>query len=619
MNKKFLDKSTDEELWTDEVSSGEGSLSKDQERLLKFKLSFKNDKKFKVNKEALENVNEESVERVDLKRRADSVVDNGVSVDTRDNVEFDNKSLSDEEIDKVVVFNDKKIIFDNREVAKPVKESINVDLDSNIENNCLVKDEKKEKISNYIVDTEDNLSLKDNRIVIDKRISSEDNRGKDVKNDEFVSSDVKHDSLKDDSVEAIEAEKGRELNTFKNASEKELNVSVKDVNREVKNKCVGIIKRKDVSKLNDEEKSERIVELGQKILSEIDLKLEKDIFKLNEIIREQNLLVESCQTEQDLDKLEQIRKEYEELYRKFKEFTKQVELLYENYDFEKIIDLNEFSDNQILVNDIIEFRDLLDNSDPAVELVEQYKLLDNFVMLHREIFLIEERIKKNTEKQDKKIERVKDRDENYSLFQEKLDGVSRVDSECKLIIDKQNDYVKALFNRINHISSERVIEYQVRGINNLLETTILYVALLAANIQLQLSGRGMTARAMATRRMLANIRRQMNQDPLRVEKIRYQAEDFENEIFAHIDDLGSAIKVIDETIGDIGKYRKEFEEKYKGIVTGYEEVLSKLNEVEKMVFDSKQKALAVQAKLEESEKINSDKLVRVKALNENNH
>lgn len=463
------------------------------------------------------------------------------------------------------------------------------------------------EVTQFIVndEVEDSQLVDDGRVEAVSDIRTVDKKAKIEKKQQL--SEYEDSFEIDKSKEAVE-----EVISDKKAMKTQNKDTVGVQKRSNRTKYVGIIRRVDVSSLTEEEKDKRISELKVKILAGIDKKLELDMVELNRIREEKNRLVDSFSDDEDYEKWVERKKKIEELLEKVRGLIEEINVLYENIDFSNVSDLDKF-DNQIIVNDIIEYRDILDSSSRLHELSEEYKMLDNFVVLYREIFLTETRTKEMSDSVDTKVSEIVVRDEHYKNLDSSLDVVDDITRDCNLLIDKQNEYLKVLFSRIDHISSELITEYRFRGVNELLTSTLLYMGVMVATLPTRRIPRVMATRAVATRRLLDNMRRQMQ--PEVTTRLQYEALDFEQEIFAHLDDIRLTINVIDATLEDIEKYKQEFREEYEGRVPNYEEVLGKLKEMELVVKETRQKALVVEKQLEDSQRVNESKLVRVKELN----
>ncbi len=448
------------------------------------------------------------------------------------------------------------------------------------------------------------------------------------KKDSVTTNKNTHSEVKDYNVKIEDNKKARETNlnvvdVNKTRQKREENtkykidkkIPSKGIDNKNRSKYVGIITRKDVSKLNDEERDKRLEELEKEILLGLDVKLEREILNLRELVSEEEDIVDTLNNQELISK-EEIKEKIErleEILKKIKEYIEQVEVLNNNYRFEDIINLTEFRDQNI-INNIVEYRDILEvNSDRSKKLSDKYKMLDNFILLYREVYIKEELLKHNYEKANDRLEEVEDRDKKYDELKDNVDIIEQVDRDCKTIIDKQNEYLAALNNRISRIDSQMVTQYRFNGINNMLTTMLMYISIMNRLRTANPAVRG-AASVMATRRMLRNLAR--NRLMTTVNRMEYSADDLSSELYNHLDDVKILSVFIENTLSDISVMREQFENEFKGKVPGYEELEEKLNQVEMSIEDNKKKLEVVQNDINRNIEINDNKLVRVRTLNQ---
>lgn len=478
------------------------------------------------------------------------------------------------------------------------KNSCNKDLID--DNKVLEKNSKAVKISD----------TSENSVEIKKNLS-------DIRTRDIVTSDKENNILSKRKSDALNDEFTlKQTNVEKRNVSDERSVSYKNKNvKKNKSKCVGIIKRKDISNLSDDEKVSRLDELEKKILLELDTKIKRELDELNNIVNDNNDLVEKFRSDEVVS-LDEVKERYDKLNELLKKITKLIEqanILNDNYKFEDILNLTDFEDQNI-VNDIIEFRDLLDTSEHSKKLTDKYKMLDSFMLLYREVYIKEEVLKNNISVANDKVEKTEKRDKKYSELQEDMEVVSQIDSDCKLLINKQNEYLDVLRGRINNISSNRVVEYRMRGINDMLSSMLLYLGIMVG-MPFKNNKVSAGAKALTMGLMLRNLRRSRPRT-VAVERLHYEADDFSEELFSRLSDVEVTMSVINTVLDDVIKMKDEFDEEFYNKVPGYENVRVKLIELESSVRDSKKKLEETSEKLKTNVNINNKKLVRVKELNE---
>lgn len=380
------------------------------------------------------------------------------------------------------------------------------------------------------------------------------------------------------------------------------------------NKYVGIIVRRDVSNLTEEQKEERLKELEKEILLGLDTKLEREIDNLERLESEHDEIVGELKYKKLISK-EEIKEKSErlkEILKQIKFYIEQIEILNDNYRFEDIINLTEFKDQNI-ISSIVEYRDILEsNNDRSKDLSDKYKMLDNFIILYREVYIKEELLKHNVDVSEEHYRKTEERDKKYDKLKDDVESVERVNNECKIIIDKQNEYLRALNDRISRIDSTRVLRYRMEGVNNILLSTLMYITIMN-NMRFRNRRVQNAARLLVTGRMLRNL----NRNRLRpVETIRYDAEDLQDDLYRHLNDLEILSTLVEVTLSDVRKMREEFIREFKGKVPGFEEVETKLDEVEKSILQTKKRLELSENVVNRNLQVNDRKMVRVRQLNE---
>ena len=509
--------------------------------------------------------------------------------------QFDNKSLSNKQIiyktkrfgatfvadEKKTVKKEETLDIKNKEVDKKTQEeTLTKKIDSKKEiEDSIEKVEKAKKVEKI---TLNNIQVEEKKKDIDSK------------------AEVKIDK-------EIKKEK------VNNVLEQENKTTLKNKASKSQSRCIGIIKRKDISNLTDKEKTKRLEELQKKILLELDTKLKREIAELDEVRQENNKIVELLNNEMiTSEEVEEEVKRLEELLKKVTKLIEQVKILNDNYKFEDILNITDFQDQNI-VNDIIEFRDILDTSDHAEKLTEKYKMLDNFIVLYREVYIKNNVIKKNKEKASSKLKDTKDKEKKYLKFGEDADNIKKINDDCKIIIDKQNEYLAVLQRRINNIDASRVMEYRVMGTDNILRSMLMYMGIMMAMPFKNKKNKNIMS-SVIVGNMLRNLNRPRGEFR---EKTKYDAIDLSDEIYNHLGEVEIVATIIDSTLDDIIRMKEEFSRNYKGKVPGYEEVESKLQEIELNILNNKKQIEKEFNSLSESIMVNDRKLVKVKELNHN--
>ena len=100
----------------------------------------------------------------------------------------------------------------------------------------------------------------------------------------------------------------------------------------------------------------------------------------------------------------------------------------------------------------------------------------------------------------------------------------------------------------------------------------------------------------------------------------YEATDFSQEINVALNDIDYTEGLIDKSLNDIlvlkGKFKEKFE-KYNSDIEAYKDAIKKLNKIENAIVNNKIKVGIIRTKMKENERINEQKMAKVRKLNEN--
>ena len=384
----------------------------------------------------------------------------------------------------------------------------------------------------------------------------------------------------------------------RNKVRRRVGIGSEDVSDVISN---GNIKRKDEVKK----------ELGTKIIKKIKGKLEDNINELDVLESELFFLERDNNKELELKKVEEIRKKIEGILKKIEEIKREYEIFRNNYYLEDVTDL----DDSLLIDDIIDYKRLLDSYDDNRELVKEYKLLDEYRELYDkldEISSIRERVVSENES---KIVDYKERDKKYKVICDKVIKIDDIKSGVEEDIDKQNRYLDGLMDKISKIDKNEYSIYKVKGLGELIGHSLKYVGLMMISPLLGFLP-GITASTIATRNMIRNIRDNMRVEEIK--RVRYVAVDFNSEINNKLNDIDYTYYVIDDTLSEISRLKRDFLRQYNSNIDGYYDTLNKINMIEGNVINNRKKVDIIKRKMISSKKINEDKMMLVRELNKDN-
>jgi len=238
---------------------------------------------------------------------------------------------------------------------------------------------------------------------------------------------------------------------------------------------------------------------------------------------------------------------------------------------------------------------------------------NEFLKIEKEISNLELEIIKLEIKKEEKIEKKGLKPLDIWKLSYDLIDVDKVNYNCNKLIIEQQKILDNLNKKINNISSLEKKEYNVEGLGTFLGSLFKYLGTLFVA---PFSGLmpGIAISTLATKKVVNNLA-----DNIKIKektKTIYAASDYENDIINSIHDLSSMDDLIDSTLEDIYKIKKELKSKLGSNSREYENIISKINKLESNIQNNKYKVHILKTKMEQNKKINKDKLVKVKVLNQ---
>lgn len=369
--------------------------------------------------------------------------------------------------------------------------------------------------------------------------------------------------------------------------------------------------KKNLNDVTNKNKNDLFIdELKVKIIKRIRGDFYKRICELDVLESELYFLEDDNNKEMELDKIKELKKQINDIVDKINNIIIEYNIYVENYVFENIIDIND----GLLVDDIIKFRDIV-SSDDNRRLVNDYKLLAEFQDLYSRLDYISGVANNLVSKNSDKIDKYNVRDKKYDHIKKELVLKENILDECDIEIDRQNKYFQELIGKVNKIDSRNYTTYKFVGINNLVSQSLRYVGLLMIS---PLAGLipSIAINTLATRKILSNIYKNMHIE--KINKIEYMATDYETGINNKLNDIDYTYDIIDDTINMIRNLKDDFMKFYNPSIKGYSDTLRKLDRIYDSINNNRYKMDIIKNNLIGSKKINSDKLVKVKELNNGN-
>lgn len=367
--------------------------------------------------------------------------------------------------------------------------------------------------------------------------------------------------------------------------------------------------KRELSAMSTEERKERLKTLGIEITRKIREGFEEKLDELEVLESELWLLNQQNNSEIELERVRELKKKINDLIDKLNLIIKQYNLYAESYYMDNVIGL----DDNVLLDDIIDYRTLLDSFEGEKDFVKEIQALDEFKTLYDNLVSIKEETSKLQEENEEKIEEYDIRDKKYDSI--KLEMISALDIGRKtdLEVSRQNEYFKRLMEDIEKIDRHEYVTSHLRGVGDLLTSSLRYMrALVMSPLSGMIPGIGM--QALVARRMIANAYRHLHFED--INHVYYEAIDYDSELNHHLLNVSYVEDMVDGAIKDVSRLREEFMSIYDRRIPGYEDTLKKIGEIEKDLVRSQNRVLLAKKNLKKSKKINENKLVRVRKLND---
>lgn len=423
--------------------------------------------------------------------------------------------------------------------------------------------------------------------------------------------------------ETIKQEKNVNLNTENNEQNRKNNIQIqrrikKDTNKGLENKSLkkGInIKVESEKKINPKVginvKNDNEVEiLENKILSKVENiinnyknKLEiisTDIYVLNKYI-EDNKTKEKCIEEQKeieniIEKINKIKEQYKILK------SKNIELEY--------LDFDDF----LLVDDIYNYKKLISDINEVSKYQDKYKKLEVFIETNILLENIQSSIKKIDNSNKDKMSKINIDEEKFNIIKTELFKYDSEFNRFNNFIDTQNGIIEEMSNKVGEINSYEETIIKFIGYDKLLLNNLKYVSLL---LLYPLKGLFpiIATSTLATKSTIDLLKKQVCIEERK--KIVYTAEDYEQKINTNIYSVTDMINSITLSMDDISVIRDKLKQNIGLSSTlEYKNVMKKIDNIELILKNNKDKLNNIQSKLNTYKKINDDKLIKVRKLNE---
>lgn len=383
--------------------------------------------------------------------------------------------------------------------------------------------------------------------------------------------------------------------------------NVKLIDQGLQKKAVGI---KPTSNINSNNNSYNIQILENKILSKVetiinDYKnkleiIETDIYVLNTYI-EDNKTKEKCKQEKKqiqsiIEKINKIKEQYKILK------SKNIELDYLGID------------NSLLIDDIYKYKKLVNNINDISKYQDKYKKSEIFLETNSLLETIENSIKKLEKSNKNKMNKISIDEKKFIEIKDDLFKYSFEFSRFNNFIEGQNSIIGNMKDKVGEINSYEEKVTKFIGYDKLLFNNLKYISLLLLSPLKGLFPVIATS-TLATKSTIDMLKKQVHIEESK--QIVHTAENYEKQITTNISSVNDMKYLISSSISDIKKIKEKLQQdKSLSSSLEYKNIMGKINDIEIVLNNNKNKLDIIETKLNGYKKINSDKLVKVRKLNE---
>lgn len=377
-----------------------------------------------------------------------------------------------------------------------------------------------------------------------------------------------------------------------------------------KDKAVPVRRKLHLKKGISSEKQELLNNLGIEIINKLKSSFEDKIDELDVLESELFFLGKELENELELKKVKELKDRINELVKHINGIIEQYNLYKKNYYIDNVIDI----DDNVLMDDIINYRCLLDSFDEQKKFVKEYKALEEFGKLYCSLKSVKNDAEKLILDNEEKIQEFDIRDKRYDDIKIGMIPVNEINKKCSLEINKQNKYFVDLMNKVGTINSEEYVTRHMNGIGDLIGQSLRYMGLLILS---PLKGLipSIAVQTLNTKMMIKNIYDNLHMEE--VKHIHYSAINYDSELNYHLCSVDYTENLLNDTLMDIEKLKEDFMLQYDSRIPGYEDTLKNIQRIENNIKHNQNRINVIKNNLKRSKKINEEKMIKVRNLNSN--
>ena len=258
---------------------------------------------------------------------------------------------------------------------------------------------------------------------------------------------------------------------------------------------------------------------------------------------------------------------------------------------------------------LYEYRMLLDSTGEYDDFTKEYQKLNEYYAMYENLKNSREHVNKLQDKVNIITEKVGIDDS----IQNRLLNIDYINKSCTNQINQQNEYLDNLMKKIHNIDSSEYVTTHIKGFGELVSASFKYLGLLMLN-PLKGTIPGIGIEALATRELIGNLYHNLHLE--KTKHIHYSTVNYHYELNSKIRDVEYVDNLLDSSLRDISRLKSDFKLKFDSSFSSYDSTLNKINKIEHTIVRNQNKVNKIRKRMENSKKINEEKLMRIKKLNE---
>ena len=313
----------------------------------------------------------------------------------------------------------------------------------------------------------------------------------------------------------------------------------------------------------------------------------------------------------DVDSLEEIQ----ELKKKIDSYIEKIHSMMSSYrlykDLYYLEDFDSYDD--MIVTDLIKYRDKVNDIGEEKRIVSEYKKLDEYRLLYQELHSVQKSVEDARVKFQTKSDYLSHQDKYLNYCINEMNHAKEKSLSCLEEIHSRNQYFKELLPLVDKISSHDYTTYHLKGMGELLSSGIKYLGLLALS-PFRGTFPGIAIRTLATKQLVSNAYQHLHFEEEK--RTRYEAISYDDVIRSNLMNIDNIEELLCDTLKDIERLRSDFKIRYDSSLSNYGSTLDKIDSIYYQVLSHQNKVNKLRERFVGAKKVNEEKLIRVKEMNQ---